>query len=51
MSTSASPSTRSGETATVRSSVDVSYRALKVWQRNRDVFLHIWKAEMIWPIF
>jgi lipooligosaccharide transport system permease protein len=31
--------------------IDVSYRALKVWQRNRDVFLHIWKAEMIWPIF
>jgi lipooligosaccharide transport system permease protein len=31
--------------------IDVSYRALKVWQRNRDVFLHIWKAEMIWPVF
>ncbi len=30
---------------------DVSYRSLKVWQRNRDVFLHIWKAELIWPIF
>jgi lipooligosaccharide transport system permease protein len=35
----------------VRSPVDVSYRALKVWQRNRDVFMHIWKAEMIWPVF
>lgn len=32
-------------------SVDISYRALKVWQRNRDVFMHIWRAEMIWPIF
>ena len=31
--------------------VNVSYRSLKVWQRNRDVFLHIWKAEMIWPVF
>ena len=30
---------------------DVSYRSLKVWQRNRDVFLRIWKAEMIWPVF
>ena len=31
--------------------IDVSYRAFKVWQRNRDVFMHIWRAEMIWPIF
>ncbi|HEX5368048.1 MAG TPA: ABC transporter permease [Dehalococcoidia bacterium] len=31
--------------------VNVSYRSLKVWQRNRDVFMHIWKAEMIWPVF
>jgi lipooligosaccharide transport system permease protein len=31
--------------------VDVSYRSLKVWQRNRDVFVRIWKAEMIWPVF
>ena len=30
---------------------DVSYRTFKVWQRNRDVFMHIWKAEMIWPVF
>jgi len=29
----------------------VSYRSLKVWQRNRDVFMHLWKAELIWPIF
>lgn len=28
---------------------DVSYRSVKVWQRNRDVFLHLWRAEMIWP--
>ncbi len=40
-------SARGGRTA----AIDVSYRAFKVWQRNRDVFLHIWKAEMIWPIF
>jgi lipooligosaccharide transport system permease protein len=30
---------------------DVSYLTFKVWQRNRDVFMHIWKAEMIWPVF
>jgi lipooligosaccharide transport system permease protein len=30
---------------------DVSYRTLKVWQRNRDVFLHMWKAETMWPFF
>jgi len=23
-----------------------SYRAFRVWQRNRDVFLHLWKTEM-----
>jgi lipooligosaccharide transport system permease protein len=28
----------------------VSYRSVKVWQRNRDVFGHLWKAEMIWPL-
>jgi len=32
-------------------SADVSYRTVKVWLRNRDVFLHVWKAEMIWPLF
>jgi lipooligosaccharide transport system permease protein len=31
--------------------VDVSYRTFKVWQRNRDVFLHMWKAETMWPVF
>jgi lipooligosaccharide transport system permease protein len=31
--------------------VDVSYRSLKVWQRNRDVFLHMWRAETLWPVF
>jgi len=31
--------------------VDVSYRTLKVWQRNRDVFLHMWRAETLWPVF
>lgn len=30
--------------------VDVSYRALRVWQRNRDVFLRLWKTEL-WPPF
>ena len=29
--------------------VDVSYRTLKVWQRNRDVFMHMWRAELLWP--
>jgi lipooligosaccharide transport system permease protein len=28
---------------------DVSWLALRVWQRNRDVFLNIWQAEAIWP--
>lgn len=28
---------------------DVSWLAVHVWQRNRDVFLNIWKAEAIWP--
>lgn len=28
---------------------DVSWLALRVWQRNRDVFLNIWRAEAIWP--
>jgi lipooligosaccharide transport system permease protein len=30
--------------------VDVSYRSLKVWQRNRDVFMHMWRAEVMWPV-
>lgn len=29
---------------------DVSLRALRVWQRNRDVYLRLWKSELIWPI-
>ncbi|HET8945106.1 MAG TPA: ABC transporter permease [Dehalococcoidia bacterium] len=28
---------------------DVSWLAVRVWERNRDVFLNIWKAEAIWP--
>ena len=28
---------------------DVSLRALRVWQRNRDVYLRLWKSEIIWP--
>jgi lipooligosaccharide transport system permease protein len=28
----------------------VSYRAYRVWQRNRDVYLRLWKAEAIWPL-
>jgi lipooligosaccharide transport system permease protein len=31
--------------------VDVSYRSFKVWQRNRDVFMHMWRAETLWPVF
>ena len=29
---------------------DVSPLALRVWQRNRDVYLNIWKAEAVWPV-
>lgn len=29
--------------------LDISWLAIPVWQRNRDVFLNIWKAEAIWP--
>jgi lipooligosaccharide transport system permease protein len=29
---------------------DVSWQALNVWRRNRDVYLNIWRAEVIWPI-
>ncbi|MEE8345788.1 MAG: ABC transporter permease [Dehalococcoidia bacterium] len=29
---------------------DVSLRALRVWQRNRDVYLQLWKSEIIWPV-
>ncbi len=29
---------------------DVSYRAVRVWQRNRDVYLNIWRSEIVWPI-
>src|SRR6266508_2435907 len=29
---------------------DVSWLALRVWQRNRDVYLSLWKAEAVWPL-
>lgn len=29
---------------------DISLRALRVWQRNRDVYLRLWKSELIWPV-
>lgn len=29
---------------------DVSLRALRVWQRNRDVYLRLWKSEIVWPV-
>jgi lipooligosaccharide transport system permease protein len=29
---------------------DVSLQALRVWQRNRDVYFNIWRSEVIWPI-
>ena len=29
---------------------DVSRLALRVWQRNRDVYLNIWRSEIVWPI-
>jgi lipooligosaccharide transport system permease protein len=28
---------------------NVSWLAVRVWQRNRDVFNNIWKSEAIWP--
>jgi lipooligosaccharide transport system permease protein len=28
---------------------DVSFLSVRVWQRNRDVFMNIWKSEAIWP--
>jgi lipooligosaccharide transport system permease protein len=28
---------------------DVSWLAVRVWQRNRDVFMNIWKSEAVWP--
>ncbi len=28
---------------------DISWLAVRVWQRNRDVFMNIWKSEAIWP--
>ena len=28
----------------------VSYRTYRVWQRNRDVFLRLWRAELVWPV-
>jgi len=29
---------------------DVSLRSLRVWQRNRDVYLQLWKSEIVWPL-
>jgi lipooligosaccharide transport system permease protein len=29
---------------------DVSPLAVSVWQRNRDVYLNLWKAEAVWPL-
>jgi lipooligosaccharide transport system permease protein len=29
---------------------DVSRRAFRVWQRNRDVYFNIWRSEAIWPV-
>jgi len=28
----------------------VSYRSFRVWQRNGDVFLRLWHAELVWPV-
>jgi lipooligosaccharide transport system permease protein len=28
---------------------DVSPLALHVWRRNRDVYLNVWRSELIWP--
>lgn len=29
---------------------NVSFLAFRVWQRNRDVYLNIWRAEIVWPL-
>ncbi len=29
---------------------EVSRRALRVWQRNRDVYLQLWRSEVVWPV-
>ena len=29
---------------------ELSFRAIRVWQRNRDVYYNVWRAELIWPI-
>jgi len=29
---------------------NVSHLALRVWQRNRDVYFNIWRSEIVWPI-
>ena len=28
----------------------VTLRTLHVWRRNRDVYLNIWRSELIWPV-
>ena len=28
----------------------VSFLALRVWQRNRDVYFNVWRSELIWPL-
>ena len=28
----------------------VTLRTLHVWRRNRDVYLNVWRSELIWPI-
>src|SRR3990172_7059048 len=30
---------------------DLSLRAFRVWQRHRGVYLRLWRAEVIWPLF
>lgn len=28
---------------------EVTHRAFHVWRRNRDVYLNVWRSEVIWP--
>lgn len=28
---------------------DITFRAIRIWQRNRDVYYNIWRSELIWP--
>lgn len=49
MTAVALPSAARGRRARWRAP-QVTARCLHVWRRNRDVYLNIWRSELIWPI-